>query len=173
MAERFLRMSHWVFDALMTVPMTKDEIRVMMLVVKYTVGFHRYECELSARFVANALNISYQHANKCINSLKAKGFISIIAPGHSHQPAKISFNHKKYYVAFQSNLRRISDKTSSHSEQKYVIPEATKKRKKEKKNITKEKEETLQATILSQSEPSEPEKELTPEEWWELHKGDE
>lgn len=165
MAERFLRMSHWVFDALMTVPMTRDELRVMMLVVKYTVGFHRYECDLSARFVAKALDMSFQHASKCINSLKAKGYISQIAPGSGQHPAKISFNYKKFSVAFRANERRISSESASHSDTVSVIQEATKKRK-ENKNITKEKKETLQATSFSPNRGREPE--VSEEEWQRL-----
>ena len=163
MAERFLRMSHWVFDALMTVPMTKDELRVMMLIVKYTVGFHRYECDLSARFVARALDMSFQHASKCINSLKEKGFISQIAPGCGQHPAKISFNYKKFSVAFQAEVRRISSESASHFD---TISVASMRQRKNKqiKNNTKEKKETLQATSFSLSR----EKEHIPEgEEWE------
>ena len=181
MADRYLRMSHWVYEALFTLPMSKDELRVMMLIVKYTVGFHRYECDMSARFAAQSLGISFQHANKCINSLKAKGYISIIIPGSGQHPAKISFNYRKFSVAFRECQRRILEQSSSHFDDISVIPTATKKRKETKNKQIKNKQRFASESdsLFSNDEPEieeqefDPEADLSDEEWMRLHSQDE
>lgn len=170
--ERYIRMSHWVFEALYTLPMSRDEIRVMMLIIKYTVGFHRYECEMSARFAAQQTGMSYQHANRCINTLKAKGYISIIAPGSGHYPAKISFNYKKFSVAFRAEQRRILNMLASDSDTFSVTSMRQRKNINNKEQIkNKERFASEPSSLFSQDSPGSGEEEPD-EEWWELHKDD-
>lgn len=172
MAERYIKMSHNCYEALYVLPMSDGERRVLMMIVRYTVGFHRYDTEFSDRYAADFLGMSRGGVNWCINKLIQKKYIYIISPGCGPHPRKIGLNYKEISAQFQQKKRSISKEKALNIDAESAQSNRAKK-KKEIINTINKKEETLQATILSQNEPTEPEKELTPEEWWELHKGDE
>lgn len=163
MAERYIKMSHNCYDALYMLPMSDGERRVLMMVIRYTVGFHRYETEFSNRFVAKALEMSVSGVHKCVKGLIEKEYIYIISKGHGPYPQKIGLNYKKISVHFQAKKRSLFDNEAFTFDAKSVHLERTKKEKEIKKEQIK-KEETLQATSFSLSR----EKEHIPEgEEWE------
>lgn len=172
MAERYIKMSHNCYEALYVLPMSDGERRVLMMIVRYTVGFHRYDTDFSNRYAAEALEMSVSGVHRCVKALINKGYVYIISKGNGPHPQKLGLNYKQISVHFQAKKRSLLTQKAFISDTESVHQLANKERKGNKKTINK-KEETLQATIFSQNEDPEPEKELTPEEWWELHKGDE
>lgn len=139
--ERFLKMKHWVFDAICQVDMTDAERKVMMCVVRYTVGFRRYEAKLSFGFIATYTNISKGHAARCVNSLERLGYISVIEKGTGKKPNMIRFNYKNFSVSFRQCSRLISADLASHSDSVSVSKLCDEEKKEEKKNIEKKNKE--------------------------------
>lgn len=181
MAERFIRMTHDCYDALYTLPMSDGERRVLMMIVRYTVGFHRYDCEFSDRFAANVLGMSHQGVSRAINALIEKNYIYIISKGSGPHPKKIGFNWKQISVHFRTQKRPFFDKKASILDTESVY-KLVAKEKKENKNTEKKNKERFASeppSLFSFDETEideqeiDPESELSDEEWMLLHSQDE
>lgn len=179
--DRYIRMQHDCYDALAVVPMSDAERRVMMVVVRYTVGFHRYDTDLSNRFIAEFLgnDITEQHAGRCINNLCKKGYIKIVSQGKGTRPRKIRFCYTEFRGTFQHILRNISTQLEEHFEQargtqlcsKEIKGEIKNKEKKNKERFASEPS-SLFSSDLTEIDEAGDEEEMSDEEWWELHKDD-
>lgn len=176
--ERFIRMSHKCYEALYTLPMSDGERRVLMMIVRFTVGFHRYDCEFADRFAAKRLGMSYSGINRCVKALIEKGYIYTISPGCGRYPRKIGLNYKQISAHFQRYLRSLSeelaltsDTVSAHSERAKKVKENKNKEKKNKERFASEPS-SLFSPDPTEIDEQEQERELTDEEWYELHKND-
>lgn len=147
-----------------------------MMIVRYTVGFHRYDTEFSDRYAADFLGMSRGGVNWCINKLLQKKYIYIISHGCGPHPRKIGLNYKEISAQFQQQKRSILKEKALNIDGESAQSNRAKKGK-EIINTIKEKEKRFASEPISLSDTDElienDENELTPEEWWELHKGDE
>lgn len=165
MAERYIRMSHKCYEALYTLPMSDGERRVLMLIVRYTVGFHRMDTDFSDRYAAVTLGLTHQRVCQCINRLIEKKFIYIISPGCGPHPRKIGLNYKEISGKFNQHLRQISKDLAANFGAISGKPDLPKKIEENKNKEIKNKE-TLQATSFSPNRGREPE--VSEEEWQRL-----
>lgn len=181
MAKRFIKMTHDCYDALYMLPMSDSERRVLMLIVRYTVGFHRYDCEFADRFAAKRLGMSCSGVNKAFNSLLQKGYVYIISPGKGSHPRKIGFNWNKISAHFQQHLRSLSgefaltfDTVCAHSTEAKKIKENKNTEKKNKERFASEPSSLFSSDLTEIDEQEiDPESELSDEEWMLLHSQDE
>lgn len=178
--ERYLRMQHDCFDALAVIPLTDSERRVMMVVIRYTVGFRRYDADLSNKFIASFLgNITEQHAGRCINHLCKRGFIKILSKGIGTHPRRIRFCYAEFRGTFRDIQRNIWIHLEEHSDTFRGTSECSKEIKEEIKNKEKKKKKHSQSEfktffLSDLDEPPEiveddPEANLTEEEWIAIH----
>ena len=121
-----------------------------MMIVRYTVGFHRFDTDFSDRYAAELLGMTHQGVNRCINALIKKNYIYVISPGSGQHPRKIGLNYKEISGNFRARLRQFSSKSAAISDTVCGNLELPKKGK-ETKNTINKKEETLQATSFSLS----------------------
>ena len=163
MAERYIKMSHNCYESLYVLPMSDGERRVLMMIIRYTVGFHRFDTEFSDRYAAQALEMSCSGVNRCVNALIKKNYIYIISKGSGPHARKIGLNYKEISAHFQAKKRSLFDTKALIFDTKSAHLERAKKEKEIKEQQIKKKE-TLQATSFSLSR----EKEHIPEgEEWE------
>lgn len=171
--ERYIRMSHRCYEALYTLPMSDGERRVLMMIIRYTVGFHRYTCDFSDRYAASVLGITHQRVGRCIRGLRDKKYIYIISPGCGSIPRKIGLNYKQISGNFATLQRQLCDTADSKNDAicgNLELPKKIKEKKnQEKKN--KERFASEPSSLFSQDSPGSGEEEPD-EEWWELHKDD-
>ena len=165
MADRYIRMSHNCYEALYTLPMSDGERRVLMMIIRYTVGFHRYDTDFSNRFAAETLEMSVSGVNRSIRALIKKKYIYIISKGCGPHPQKIGLNYKEISVQFSHKKRSLSAQKAFTSDTKSVHLLANEE-KIGKERIINKKEETLQATSFSPNRGREPE--VSEEEWQRL-----
>lgn len=182
--DRYIRMQHDCYDALAVIPMSDAERRVMMVVVRYTVGFHRYDTDLSNRFIAEFLgnDITEQHAGYCIKKLCEKGYIKIVSQGKGTHPRKIRFCYTTFRGRFREVLRKISPMLEEDLDEFRGIQLSSKEIKGEIKNKEKKNKERFASepdSLFSFDETEideqeiDPESELSDEEWMLLHSQDE
>lgn len=174
--ERYLRMQHDCFDALTCLPMSDGERRVMMIIIRYTVGFHRFDAELSNRFLSEFLHgdITPRHAGRCVESLCKRGYIKVISPGIGSHPRKICFCYSVFRGTFRALQGDISGHLEGHSDAvsgTQLCPKEMKEENKNKEKKNKERFASEPSSLFSQDSPGSGEEEPD-EEWWELHKDD-
>lgn len=148
--DNFIQMKHWVFDALAMIKMTDGERRVMICIIRYTVGFRRYEAKLSSRFIAEYTGMSIANVHKCIKHLTEIGYITIQSPGTGTRAQVIHFNSKVFSVHFrdasvhfQNTQRSLSSDLAFTSDQSSVHQLVNKERKRESKEEIKKKKENF------------------------------
>ena len=78
----FTQVPHQLEEALaQATDLWKSEYRLMMVVQRFTLGFHRLEARLSSEWIAKQLSIDRRNVQRTLRSLENRGILARLDPG--------------------------------------------------------------------------------------------
>lgn len=95
MDSNYTKMDNTLLEAIYKKKFTAVEIRTILLVSRYTFGFHRESHSISISFIAKALNCSSRYISKALNQLVKKNVLIIISEYSKNKSRELKIN-KEY-----------------------------------------------------------------------------
>lgn len=140
----FTAISNELLEAIYKADITKNEMRVLFCVIRYTYGYHVESSSLSCGFIASEVGIPKQRVSEAIIGLKSKNII-IVKDAEFRKPQEISIqkDYEKwgcYTEAVTENVTVTKSVTNSHEKRDSTVTEnvtATSNKKNNKENINK------------------------------------
>lgn len=86
----YTRIENSLLNALCKVPITGQELRVLLFIIRYTKGFNRDTAELSVNFIASGTDLNRRSVQRTLSKLADAGYI-ILSNTHGTKPRKITF----------------------------------------------------------------------------------
>ena len=73
----FTKIANELFDKIIQTDFNKRELKVILLIIRYTYGFSRKQAPLSVRFISQATGVPFTHITPVIKKLAANNIIKI------------------------------------------------------------------------------------------------
>jgi len=73
----FTKIANELFDKIIQADFNKRELKVILLIIRYTYGFSRKQAPLSVRFISQATGVPFTHITPVIKKLAANNIIKI------------------------------------------------------------------------------------------------
>lgn len=86
----YTRINNALLNELCKLPLTGQELRVLLLIIRYTNGFNRETAELSVTFIANGTNSNERTVRRTLSKLETLGYITI-SHTKGTKPRRITF----------------------------------------------------------------------------------
>ncbi|WP_117170593.1 replication protein [Paraliobacillus sediminis] len=107
----FTQVANQIFEEIVTRKLNASQLDIIMVVWRYTYGFHRKDHELSVSFFVNSTGLSKKNVKKTLNDL-LEAHVLIKTQNHSfHQTRKLAFN--KNYDEWLIERRNIEGTNST------------------------------------------------------------
>lgn len=87
----FTRIANEILESLASCDLSGRELRLLMIIMRYTYGFQRKKAELSLSFLSKATGIRPEHISKSLKKLSDRNIINI-CPASGLSPQQISLN---------------------------------------------------------------------------------
>ena len=71
----FTMVDNNVYDYLMGAELTCTELKILLAIIRYTTGFHRKECTLTASFISKITNKGIRIVRYALKTMSDKGLI--------------------------------------------------------------------------------------------------
>jgi phage replication O-like protein O len=94
-----------IIEAVTKVQFNSTQIRIILVVWRYTYGFNRKQHEISETFIVKATNISKRYISSELNKLIDMKVITLIRPSTYTKPKVIAFN--KNYEEWKTNRTTV------------------------------------------------------------------
>lgn len=132
----FTKIDNELLELILKTSLSFREVKILLVINRFTKGFHRDVALLSIRFIAKACNIKYQNVATTLNKLQEKNIIKIINHNGKKNIRSIMINNN--YDEWLVDMAIIS---SNQNDDNNVIKEMTNNVIKEitNKDISKEK----------------------------------
>ena len=75
MSEGYIAIDNDIFDSILKLELNGSELRIVLMILKYTLGFHRDTHKMTAEFIADGLNIPLVTVKRSLKSLAEKNII--------------------------------------------------------------------------------------------------
>lgn len=89
----YTKIFHFIMDGLITNKLNGTQYRILLLVLRYTYGFHRDYHDFSLTFLAKALNIDKSYVRKELNTLIELDILMVVAEAGFNKPRKLKINN--------------------------------------------------------------------------------
>jgi phage replication O-like protein O len=89
----FTRFPNDLFETILQLKLTLRELKVILVIIRFTIGFQKQEAELSVRFISKASRISFQHISETLIKLRKKDHIELKKSENHSQSRIISLKH--------------------------------------------------------------------------------
>lgn len=73
----YTKIENALLNELCKLELTGRELRVLLLIIRYTKGFNRKSAKMSATFISNGTGIESKNARKIVKALADKGLIKV------------------------------------------------------------------------------------------------
>jgi len=110
----YVRIANSILEALARMPLNGTQWRILMVVIRYTYGFHRKECELSESFLSKATGIHCKQVGRELSGLINNNILIVKKPASFSSPRVLAFN--KDFETWQG----VSTKTLTGNEKATV-----------------------------------------------------
>lgn len=94
MQQPYTRINNALLNALCKTPLSGQELRVLLFIIRYTLGFNRDTAELSITYIANGTEISTRNVRRILTHLEELGFINL-SHTQGTKPRRITFREDK------------------------------------------------------------------------------
>jgi phage replication O-like protein O len=113
--------AHEILEAVARYPLNGTQIKILLVIWRYTFGFNRKEHQLSESFIAKATGTSKRYISSELNRLIDLKIIRLIFPATYTKPKTIAFN-KNYEQWAHSGTIVQQVKNTSTVEQNFNTP---------------------------------------------------
>lgn len=120
-----------LLDALCKYGLTKNEMLIMLCIMRYSYGFNRKDCSISLREIAAYTDIAFQNVRKSVQTLIVKNLLFVEkSDGRNPQRYSINKDHEKWGECNQndySNQNNYSNQNDYSRVIKTITPHLFKK----------------------------------------------
>jgi phage replication O-like protein O len=103
----FTKIANELYDVILRSNFKLREMKIILIVIRYTYGFNRKEKELSVRFISKATGIGFQHIGDSIKNLVRKNILAVQVSDSHMQGRTIALN--KNYETWELGCSQKSD----------------------------------------------------------------
>jgi phage replication protein O, N-terminal domain len=101
----YTKIANELLEAITKTKLSSLQLRILLLILRYTYGFGRKEADLSLSFISEALEAKPNNISRELSFLKSIGIV-YVEPARGVKPQKISIN--KNYESWGLGLSKLS-----------------------------------------------------------------
>jgi len=105
----YTRIANEILEATISSNLNSTQVRIIMVIWRYTYGFNRKQHQLSETFIAKATGISKRYISSEIKKLINKKIINIVTDATFTEPRTISFNKNYDTWIIDKKIQQVKD----------------------------------------------------------------
>ena len=76
--DHYTKINNDLLDFLACCDLTASELKILLFIIRYTIGFHRFEADLTNSFISNGTGIELRYVRRVLKKLADRGLISTL-----------------------------------------------------------------------------------------------
>lgn len=108
MAKGYTKLDNDVLSAMAQLDLTASEFRVLLAIIRSTIGFQKSQWEMSNSYLSKATGLNNRSVIRAIQTLSDRGIITVLSDHFGPKPRLIRFNSDK--LVMMTGIVANSDK---------------------------------------------------------------
>ena len=175
--DNFTKIDNELLEFLYLTTLSKNEIQVMLFIIRHTSGFNRYQAVLTNNYIANGTGIEERNIKRIMKKLEEKELITIqkidgsnrriisLRGGSFYHCNGGKFYHREGGKFVQNRVVSLTPEGWLNQPPKKVVSSTTQEKKTEKKTEERKKEETDFTSFLPENLRDKDTDDMTEEEF--------